>query len=310
MTDIERLPLGDTAHLERRSALVAADSGRPAKRGTLLHIDSAAQAMDLAKAIAPTSFVPNHLRGKPEEVLACILYGHELGVGPMQALNGIAMIQGRPFLSAQLVSALVRAAGHALDLVEATAERAVVAARRSGQGTARLVEVTADDAARAGWTRNPVYKTDPSAMLVARATTRAARWYFADVLGGLAMEAEADTWVEPPDAPPPAAKGIAERVAERLAQLPEPNTPPPAETVTRDAHVTDAHERVTHTAAPTDVPAPGLTALWTAKATERNLTMTDAVRAASERGIKARNWAEIAGLGDEDRANLWGWVTS
>ena len=52
--------------------------------------------MRLAARIHNTSFVPKALRGDPNSVLACILTGDELGLGPMQSLRMVNVIDGPP----------------------------------------------------------------------------------------------------------------------------------------------------------------------------------------------------------------------
>ena len=65
-------------------------------------------AIDLADRISRTEFVPKPMQGRPEAVLAAILTGHELGVGPMVALANIDVIEGRPAIRSHLMP---RAAG-------------------------------------------------------------------------------------------------------------------------------------------------------------------------------------------------------
>lgn len=60
-------------------------------------------AFDLASKVAATEFVPSALRGKPEAIMACILMGREIGVGPMQALSKIHVVDGRPAMAAELM---------------------------------------------------------------------------------------------------------------------------------------------------------------------------------------------------------------
>lgn len=49
-----------------------------------------------AKRMANTGLVPQAFKGKPEEIMAAILLGSELGLRPLSALNSIAVINGRP----------------------------------------------------------------------------------------------------------------------------------------------------------------------------------------------------------------------
>src|SRR5882757_7335309 len=66
-------------------------------------------ALTFSKMLAHSSFVPKEFRGKPDEILAAIQYGFELGVGPMQALQNIAVINGKPSVYGDLALALVLA---------------------------------------------------------------------------------------------------------------------------------------------------------------------------------------------------------
>src|SRR6185369_13931607 len=86
----------------------------------------------MAERIANTSFVPAAMRGKPDEILACIMYGAEIGVEPMQALNSINVIKGVPSPSSQLLRALILQAGHTLVVHEATDVKCRMSGLRAG----------------------------------------------------------------------------------------------------------------------------------------------------------------------------------
>jgi hypothetical protein len=74
----------------------------------------------LSKALAMASVLPSALRGKPSDVLALMLYGQDLGLSPMQAIQGIYVVKGKPQLSSQTWTALARRAGHKLREIEST----------------------------------------------------------------------------------------------------------------------------------------------------------------------------------------------
>lgn len=144
----------------------------------------------LAKRIAETDFAPRALRGNPNAVLACILTGQELGIGGMKALQSIHIIEGRPTLSAELMRALVFAAGHRLDITESTNEQVTMYGRRRGGSQAR-VTWTIRDAQQAKLTGNPSWTKYPRSMLLARATSELCRMLFPDVIGGMYTPEEA-----------------------------------------------------------------------------------------------------------------------
>lgn len=140
---------------------------------------------ELADVLAQTEFVPQTLRGRPAAITACILYGYEIGVGPMQALRGIDIIQGRPTPSAELLRALIYQAGHEVWVVEATGTRVTVGGRRANQAREHTVTWTSEMARAAGLTGKESWKKYPRQMLMARATSELARSIFPDAIHGL-----------------------------------------------------------------------------------------------------------------------------
>ena len=106
-------------------------------------------AMRLAARIHSTPFVPPGLRGNPNSVLACILTGEELGLGPMQSLRMVHVIDGRPSASAELMRALVNRAGHRVDVVEAKQDTVTLSGQRAETGARAPVTWTLADAHRA-----------------------------------------------------------------------------------------------------------------------------------------------------------------
>lgn len=144
----------------------------------------------LANQVAGTGFVPSAMRGNPAAIVAAILYGDELGLGPMQSLAKIAVIEGKPALYAEAQRALILAAGHELWIEEATATKVTVSGRRAGSERTSSVTWTLDDAKRAGLAGRSNWRAYPRQMLTARATAELARVIFADVIGGLAATEE------------------------------------------------------------------------------------------------------------------------
>ena len=157
-----------------------------------------------AQKIANTPFVPTAFRGKPEAVFAAILYGDELGLGPMQSLNSIHVIEGKPSMSPELMRALVARAGHRLDVKLASNEKVVLWGKRADNDSEATVEWSIKDAQQAGLAGRGAWKTYPRAMLLARATSELCRQIFSDCIMGLSYtpeEASSIAGVEWTDAP-------------------------------------------------------------------------------------------------------------
>jgi hypothetical protein len=160
----------------------------PAQRITW--VEAMERGNELAERIANTDFVPKALRGNPPAILAAVLYGHEIGLEPMQSLSTIHVIEGRPTLSAEAMRSLILREGHELVIEEATPSRATVAGKRAGDSRTSRVTWTLDDAKRARIAGRPNWQAYPRQMLVARATAELARQLFADVIRGYAATEE------------------------------------------------------------------------------------------------------------------------
>jgi hypothetical protein len=151
--------------------------------------------MAVAAKIAATPFVPESYRAQPEAVVAAILTGRELGIGPMQSLRDIHMIDGRPSFSASLSLSQMRRGGLVILESESTTERAWIRAQRSDTGEIAEVEWTFEEAAeirRKGkaLTDGDNWKNYPADMLWARAVGRLARRLGSDLLGGMVYTTE------------------------------------------------------------------------------------------------------------------------
>lgn len=158
----------------------------------------------LATQISDTEFVPEALRGRAPAVLAAILTGSEIGVGPMQSLQKLYVTDdGSIGQAAELMRALILSAGHHLKVTESSTTKVTIEGWRSDETREDAVAVTwtVDDALRAGLIDSidddgmPVARSQygnplawekyPRMMLLARATAELARMVFPDVLSGI-----------------------------------------------------------------------------------------------------------------------------
>lgn len=173
---------------EREKSLASAPSVLPTPQEW-----AATRAM--AESIAATKFVPADYRNRPDEVLAAILFGREIGIGPMQSLRDVAMIDGRPALAAHRQLALLRRGGVEILESESTATRASIRARRRDTGEAMTVEWTIEEAQQITRKGKKLVDGDnwrnyPADMLWARCVGRLGRRLAPDLIGGMAYTAE------------------------------------------------------------------------------------------------------------------------
>lgn len=106
-------------------------------------------AMQVAKSLAYSDIVPRDLRGKPGNVFVVMMYGSALNLPIAVAMNTISVVNGRPKLEAKLVLSLVRKAGHRVEWIESTDERATLRITRGDNGDSFEGTFTVADAVTA-----------------------------------------------------------------------------------------------------------------------------------------------------------------
>lgn len=189
--------------------------------------NAATQVHRMAQALANTSFVPTNLRGKPDEVAAQILYGRDVNLPPMVALQQINVIEGRPSMSALAMRGLAQASGVKFRLIESTQTRCVMAARAPGDAGFTEVRWDMDRAKKLGVATKRNWQNQPQAMLIARATSELCRLVAAPLFLGLSYSSEelsdGDVMADlPADVPPPAPTRTVRRKTAAQADVPTP----------------------------------------------------------------------------------------
>lgn len=166
-------------------------------------------AATLARMVAGTDFVPSSLRGKPASVAALFLLGHELGLGPMAALQAMTVTPhktdthgndkgGDIITYAKTLRAITRSHGHKLwpDKVEYTSLRVTWHGYRADDPDHVMsITWTMDEARIAGLLEMPYgkpgpWQKQPRAQLSARASAELCRILDEDGLLGISRVVE------------------------------------------------------------------------------------------------------------------------
>jgi len=176
------------------------------------------QALTFSEYLADSDMVPKDFKGKPGNCLIAMQWGAELGLKPLQALQNLAIINGRPALWGDAVIALVRASPLCEFVIE-TDDGSTATCRVKRRGEPEQFKTFGmDDAKTAGLLgKSGPWTQYPKRMRQMRARAFALRDVFPDVLRGMAVAEElldapaapkdmgpADV-VQPPAAPPPPA---------------------------------------------------------------------------------------------------------
>lgn len=158
-------------------------------------ITSLDQAMQYAKLIADSDLAPKDYRGKPGNVLIAIQYGHEVGLKPLQAIQNIAVINGRPTIWGDAMIALVQNHPLCEYIKEYMKDQtAYCTVKRRGEDE-YTYEFSKEDARLAGLLTKPgVWTQYPDRMLQMRARGFALRDKFSDVLKGIALREEVEDY--------------------------------------------------------------------------------------------------------------------
>lgn len=171
-----------------------------APRAFSLMPTSLGEAREIAELIATSDFAPKDYRGKPGNVIIALQMGADLGLKPMQALQNIAIINGRPSIYGDAALALAMPALEAFEEFfegdpKSDDYRAVCVAKRKGwpKETRRTFSVL--DAKRAGlWQKAGPWTQYPQRMLMWRARGFTLRDVAADFLLGLILAEEAQDY--------------------------------------------------------------------------------------------------------------------
>lgn len=169
------------------------------------------QALTFSNYLADSDMVPKDFKGKPGNCLIAMQWGAELGLKPLQSLQNLAVINGRPALWGDAVIALVLSSP-VCDYVteDDDGETATCRVKRKG-GQEQVRTFSMEDAKRAGLAgKQGPWMQYPKRMRQMRARAFALRDVFPDVLRGMAVAEELQDMAAAAQAPVTKDMGSAE----------------------------------------------------------------------------------------------------
>lgn len=204
-----------------------------------------AEAMTFCEFLSKSTILPTAYVGKPANVFVAVQWGMEVGLAPLQALQNIAVINGKPSIYGDAALALVkssRACEYVVESIEGDGDKAVAVCRVKRKGEPEQERrFSMDDAKKAKLTgKQGPWSEYPKRMLQMRARGFALRDIFPDVLRGMITAEEAQDYpTQPVDITPAASAPLSNRESvppvTRTEALKQAIRKPAAEpTITRD----------------------------------------------------------------------------
>ena len=159
------------------------------------------EAIRFANIIAKTDFAPKEMKGKPFDILLAMQMGAELGLKPMQSIQNIAVINGKPSLWGDAALAVVKNHKdfeYCNEYMEDNDTVAVCSIKRKNEPL-KEVKFSTKDAEKAGLLTGNTNSYSPwrkytKRMLQMRARGFALRDSFPDALKGLVTREEAEDY--------------------------------------------------------------------------------------------------------------------
>lgn len=150
------------------------------------------EAMEFSRMIANSSFCPSQMKGKPGDVILALQMGAEIGLSPMQAIQNISVINGRPCLWGDGLIAVAMSSPNYVShreweegsLQDGTLIAYCGVTRKNAEEHIRSFSI--EEAKKAGlWGKAGPWTNYPARMLQMRARGFAIRDKFADSLRGI-----------------------------------------------------------------------------------------------------------------------------
>ena len=149
------------------------------------------EALAFAEMLSKSNMVPKDFIGNPGNILVAVQWGMELGLQPMQAMQNIAVINGRPSLWGDSVIAIVKASPTCEYIIEEVGDdSATCRVKRRGEPEQERSFSTADAKAAGLLGKQGPWTQYRKRMMQMRARSWAVRDVFPDVLRGMPIAEE------------------------------------------------------------------------------------------------------------------------
>ena len=164
-------------------------------RSNMVDLTSMTTAFSAAEYFAKSQLVPKDYQGKPANIIVAWQKGAEIGLAPMQSLDGIAVVNGRASLFGNVGLAIVQSHPDFVDMeesVEGEGKDAIASCTITRKGRKPYTRTfSAEDVKTAGLATGNVHLKYPKDMMLWRARWRAINGTFADAIQGMLSVEEA-----------------------------------------------------------------------------------------------------------------------
>jgi len=143
-----------------------------------------------ANAVAPSRMLPAVYRNDPGALMLARGYAQALAIPEINAITGIDVVDGKPSLSANLMAALARRAGHKVRIKGDDTSCTVEIIRKDDQDYTYTTVWTIEMARNAGLANKNNWKHYPRAMLRSRGISEGVRTACPEVLYGMYYTAD------------------------------------------------------------------------------------------------------------------------
>lgn len=170
-------------------------------KADLLAFGTIAEVMKFAEMIQNAEgAIPKGMLRNPGKIVATVMAGHELGVGPMASLRAFHVVEGKPTADYSFWIARLKAAGYRVEWLERGQERVVLQLTDPSGEKHKEVWDKARAVCAGLWNKAGPWRLYPQTMLSARAVTSAGRAFAAEVMFGCYESDEADEIIRDADA--------------------------------------------------------------------------------------------------------------